>query len=385
MLRLVLLLGSASMACTWTARPIQPSPTPRTLSSLTYEAEPAASPIATATQELVDGPTPFPTSLSQLPADAPFISPSNASDLVPLWGQASEEEVLRVGWPEDERLIGIGGVAGIEILEFPNMSEYGMVHDGLYDFAFTQVFDWQILMVASQGSVKMWDLTLLKPIEGYRDPEDMTLAGRLALSADGQRLAASAFQESGGEQHTVVHIWDVESGMKLLTIQPGGSALSGALEFRPDGTELATADWFERIVSFWDAGTGDLLGSVQGANVRYSPDGDFIATAAIGSVWIWIGESRRLIRELEVNSEELIVPIAFSPDGALFAAGKDRITIWKTENWVEITSLSLPGGALQSLQFSPSGRYLASVSGQKSFDTGDLVQEYFVTIWAVDS
>jgi len=341
-------------------------------------------PSPTATQELAVAPTAFPTSLSQLPADAPFISPSNASDLVPLWGQASEEEVLRVGWPEDERLIGIGGVAGIEILEFPNMSEYGMVHDGLFDFAFTQVFDWQILMVASQGSVKMWDLTLLKPIEGYRDPEDMTLAGRLALSEDGQRLAASALRESGGEQHTVVHIWDVESGMKLLTIQPGGSALSGALAFRPDGTELATTDWFESIVSFWDTETGDLLESVRGANVQYSPDGDFIATAAVGSVWIWIGESRRLIRELEVNSEELIVPIAFSPDGALFAAGKDRITIWKTENWVEITSLSLPGGALQSLQFSPSGRYLASVSGQKSFDTGDLVQAYFVTIWAVD-
>ena len=388
-LKLVLLVsvGSGIMGCARAETPFQASPTQGTLPSSTAEPTPRRSTIATATvtQALELRPTPFPTSLSQLPADVPVISTANASGLQPLWSRSWEDGIWRLGWSEDERFLGIGGVPGIAILGLPGMREYRLIRDGLFDFAFTRVFDWDILLVASSGNVKMWDLELLKPIEGYGDPEDAPYLGRLALSADGQRLASGAIQEKDGDLQGVIHVWEVESGMKVFTINLGICCPDGDLAFRPDGAELASTDPLERTVTFWDAASGDRLGSIKGANVRYSPDGDFIATSAVDSVWIWLSEGRRLIRELEVKGEELDVPLAFSPDGALFAAGFDRITIWKTENWTEVANLPVTGGTLRFLQFSPSGRYMASLTRQRTFESQDVIEEYTVTLWAAEN
>ncbi|MFV2044674.1 MAG: WD40 repeat domain-containing protein, partial [Anaerolineales bacterium] len=254
---------------------------------------------------------------------------------------------------------------------------------GPSDFAIRR--DGEALVAGSSGAVTLWDLARSLPVQEYRDPGDWTSSANLAWSADEQQIASSVAWPLARGVFVVIHIWDVDTGAKVRTIYEESIGYSFELAFRPDGAELASGSRLDGKVHFWDTRTGDLLGNVEGERVQYNPVGDLIATAIDSSVWIWDAETKALIRKFEVGGEESELPIAFSPDGALFVAGKDRIIIWNVRDWTEVVSLPIAGGSLRSLQFSPSGKYLASVNGQTILNDGEWIRDYTATLWAIDS
>ncbi len=316
--------------------------------------------------------------------DPTVISPSNALSLTAWWSLEAEDQISRADWSPGEELMAIDAPDGIEIWEFPSMIDTGTINTPGFDFAFIEGPRWPMLLVADWGSVKVWDPILQTPSAEYRDRQDLTSPARLGLSADGQYLASSLARDSGGGTITVTHIWDVESGEKLLTIQVSSIQIAVEIAFRPDGAEIATARRANSTVYFWDTQTGTALGSIEGDAVEYSPRGDVVATTRSRSVWIWDAGTKQLIRVLKVTGVDQGLPIAFSPDGSLFAAGKDSITIWEAGEWTEITRLPISGGSLRFLQFSPSGRYLAAINGESTV-VGGVVDDYTLTIWAIDA
>ena len=79
------------------------------------------------------------------------------------------------------------------------------------------------------GSVRLWDLTTLKPLEpltGY-----VIGVTSVAFSPDGRRLAAG----SGGQE--AVKLWDTATWQEVLTLS-GRGMFSSLLEFSPDGRYL---------------------------------------------------------------------------------------------------------------------------------------------------
>ena len=333
------------------------------------------------------GLSPTPTVEIPIPVDVPVISPSNVSDLVPVWQFASEDRLYRVEWSPRENWLGIGGLGegwGVQVRGFPDLEIDMLIQDGPDDFAFSP--DEASLFVGSEGGVSVWDLSLSTLKAEYRDPYDWTSTATMALSPDGATVASSVGPPLARGVFLILHIWVVATGTERLAIFEDGIGLSYQLAFRPDGREIASGSRLSGRVNFWDARTGERRGQVKGEGVAYSPDGEFIATANANSVWIWDAATKALIRELSVGGEAgEDLPLAFSPDGAMLAAGKDDLTIWSTDDWTELATWSAPAGTFHSLRFSPSGKYLGSVSGQTTpAEAGGWIYEYVATVWAVD-
>jgi WD40 repeat protein len=123
-------------------------------------------------------------------------------------------------------------------------------------------------------------------------------------------------------------ILDAASGQVLRTL-PGYPGWVWGLAFGPDGTRLATINFWE-TGKVWDVSTGKEVVSLQGPQQTQ-------------------------------NS----FSIAFSPDGTLLATGTDMaVILWDARSGLPL--LSIPGlaGPVFSVAFSPAerGKYLAATT-----------------------
>ena len=98
-----------------------------------------------------------------------------------------------------------------------------------------------------------------------------------------------------------------------------------ALAFNPAGTELASSGYHEVLV--WDVAETRLIRRIRSLPQRiqaleYSPDGKLLAIASgtpgrIGQAYLVEGENLRPVH----NATDVVLTVAFSPDGATFATG----------------------------------------------------------------
>jgi WD40 repeat protein len=130
-----------------------------------------------------------------------------------------------------------------------------------------------------------WDLTRKEPMELRQSTNCLTVA----LSRDGQRLAASADWN--------VKLYDVQRGREIATLE-GHKGRIRALAFSPDGQTLATGS-ADKTIRFWLA---NAAGQVQPGRVFEWPIGG-------------------------------VSSVAFSPDGMVAAASGDNgaIVVWDVD------------------------------------------------------
>lgn len=109
--------------------------------------------------------------------------------------------------------------------------------------------------------------------------------------------------------------------------------------------------------------------------VCYLPDGDTLAAVTSKSLVYYNAASLREKKRVHLDARGTAMPIAFTPDGANFALGSNRLglhaastgTLYKT--FQQLRSKHI---ASVALQFTPEGRYLFSVDDRNSlqlFDT----------------
>jgi WD40 repeat protein len=142
----------------------------------------------------------------------------------------------------------------------------------------------------------------------------------VAVAADGRRAL------SGGNDGTV-HLWNLETGTRLLSL--AGSAPVFAVALAPDGRRAATAG-AETTVRHWDLHTGAKLGEFEGHTkkvnaVAFSPSGDRLASASDDrAVRLWDTESRQTL--LVFKHDQRVNALAFFRDGRhVMSAGADRL------------------------------------------------------------
>jgi WD40 repeat protein len=194
------------------------------------------------------------------------------------------------------------------------------------------------------------------------------------FSPDGRLLASG---DLGGD----VFVWETASG-KVLRRLHSQMAISD-LAFSPDSRLLAIASAKPLVV--WDVETGRQVFSLSGdpgrdpdfSDLAFSPDGKRLAAIAHSydpktkqqtlTVVVWEMKSGALTDELPAlhvppSGSFSNVPVAFSPDGKLLAAGSDDgLKLWDTSTWKELRTLVTPASYFgSSATFSADGRWLAT-------------------------
>jgi WD40 repeat protein len=243
--------------------------------------------------------------------------------------------------------------------------------------------------LASGGSdrvIRLWDLKHGQLFAGRGDFETSTLAGGfqrlgggLAVSADGRRVAGTF----GG---VGVQVWDAQGGTAVAHAE--ADAVLYALGYSPDGRWLAGGGADGRIV-LWDAATHQRQTLLEDEDQRepvttlaFSADSSRLATAgATGTaVWLWqvpSGEPALLIPDAIDGCT--VEAVAFHPQGRLLAAGgidwlatggsDGGIALWDLNERCE---MALFDGGTTSLDFHPTGRWLASASLANSLCVWDV-------------
>jgi WD40 repeat protein len=206
-----------------------------------------------------------------------------------------------------------------------------------------------------------------KPIEKLNLKQNNALSS-VCFSPDGRTLAA-------GDEVGQVKLWNPLTGDLVRAIDAHSTPVH-ALAFSSDGQTLVSAAGDSQSqgngeVKFWDVASGKLKGELEKHpravwSIAFAPKSSWLATACgDGGIRIYDVNSRKLLHTIRNMSG--IRTVAFSPDGALLAAGHmanndPKIRLWETDTWRERATLSGHSGSVYSVRFAPDGKTLASAS-----------------------
>ena len=157
-----------------------------------------------------------------------------------------------------------------------------------------------------------------------------------ALSSDGTRVAVVANELDRDDIEHVIHVWDVPTGERVLTIPllgPDTFTYVFDLEFTADGEMLVgtVSDDFERVlgVAVWDADTGDWVHYFEGpGNMGFVPhptDPSVMAlledTDRVRLVDLGTGTTLRDLGRIGEDDPDAGFSFAFSSDGERLYVG----------------------------------------------------------------
>lgn len=230
-------------------------------------------------------------------------------------------------------------------------------------------------LVAPDGRVKLWNPASAdapretKPL-GYK-------GGRLGVAPAGDKFAAVSRIQPGAIDEAV-RAWDAE-GKELFNAPAGFGGLAAAA-FSPSGAALVVAS-YDTNVRAWSTRNGELLRLIEELPVAmfaaaFSPDEKHLALAGADRI-IYLYDTRtwKLARKIE-GQPEMISALAWSRDGRRLATGGfDVVTV---KNPVSVIVRDAASGKVirtmpsphqvRSVAFSPDGRIVAAVAGEKRVD-----------------
>jgi WD40 repeat protein len=272
----------------------------------------------------------------------------------------------------------------------------------------------------SDGTVRFWDISSRRLRRSWKGQGERVLS--LSFSPDATFLAGGS---AGGtlivrkvETAEVQFQRSFPAKAQALRYSPDGSALAIALSdtwvgscdartgevrfgarlkdllvyhpmvlrYFPDGRSLAALNGVSGQIQTMDAASGEKLGRFEGAypvtTFDLSPDGSRVAGVRqlkgevngrkireMRQIMFWDAASRKFSNPIE--NPVPVSGVAFSPDGALLAAGGDdgTVTLWDLKTGSHrtasmVSSTPVPGEhklpvSLSTLAFSPDGRLLA--------------------------
>jgi len=217
------------------------------------------------------------------------------------------------------------------------------------------------------NDIQVWDVSSCKEL--------MTLSGHesaiwsMSYSPDGTKIA------SGGRDKTV-RVWDAMTGVEIMTLRGHGDEAAewyentvSSVAFSPDGKRIIVSGSFNNTVRIWDVETGVKVMTLEQtqwvSDIAFSPDGKQIASAGAHSLLIWDATTGSKLLSLAVDHGfyHAVISVAFSPDGKRVVSGsmEGTIKIWDAKSGLEITRLRIDG-KVKGVSFSPDGKTLATAS-----------------------
>jgi len=232
--------------------------------------------------------------------------------------------------------------------------------------------DETLVSVSMDGTVRRWrqDGT---PVRTYGNRE--AAVGLAETAPTGERLAVRTANQT-------VEIWHTD-GTLLDTLSPV-TGRSFTLAWHPRQNAIATGDANHHI-QIWDLDTGTAIAlptdhTAPLREIAFNPDGTLLASASEDhTVEIWDAAARQVVARL-TDHTDVVRAVAFAPASTrawagtdiLASAGADKtIKLWTTDGTL-LTTLDHHTALVQSLAFSPDGRFLYSASTDESIIRWDL-------------
>ncbi|HSK26384.1 MAG TPA: BTAD domain-containing putative transcriptional regulator [Jiangellales bacterium] len=236
------------------------------------------------------------------------------------------------------------------------------------------------IATATDASARIWDAATGDLVAAVEPG-----AGHVSWSSDGSLLAVPGDAEGGNAPRGGVTTVVDRDGNLVAEVSEGPGRAVDAAALSPDGRLLATGssliervDADEERVTVWDWQAGEALLTLEtsAADVEFSPDGSLLATAQFSpsTASVWDVRTRRRVVTLEGHGAP-VTDVQFSPDGRHIATGSYDGTarIWDVTTGAELLELSGGEDTVWAVRFSPDGSRLASTSANG-----------LVRVWALD-
>jgi cytochrome c len=229
-------------------------------------------------------------------------------------------------------------------------------HEGAVN-AVAALRDGRFATAGEDGAIAVWAPTDFSAPVSFSKIHTAPIA-TLAVSPDGVSLGSAS--------------WD-----STLAVTPvaGGAARRfeghqgnvNGVGFTPDGGALVSAG-YDATLRLWplDGATPRVVRLASPLNaLAVSAQGDIAAGGADGSVFLLSRDGA--LRKTVEAAEAPVIALAFTPDGARFAAASPRgaVSLFETATGKLVFTLNGPGLPVWSLAFTPDGRQLLTGGGDR--------------------
>jgi WD40 repeat protein/uncharacterized protein YecT (DUF1311 family) len=207
-------------------------------------------------------------------------------------------------------------------------------------------------------------------------------------------IASVAFSPDGryalsGSQDGTMMLWDVTTGDETRTFKAEEYYHVDSVAFSPDGRHVLSGG---PSIKLWDVATGKEIRSFKGhtgieSSIAFSPDGRYAISGGSVSddngLMLWDVATGKEIRSFESKKTTSwgwiplgsVNSIAFSPDGRYalsLSFNSSEMMLWDVATGKGIRTFTGHSGIVESVAFSPDGRYALSGSADRTIKLWDI-------------